>query len=228
MRHLVLLSAFILTLIVSCTDIQYSDKDIELQANNVIKQLDKSIIDTFIHWGYGARGEAEVWQKLDTPTFGCFYFNKGTLKLSVGFIENFKKDFPYSINIDTSIVHQISFKKMNDEDINVSALTNFGSDTILVDKMKQKKLFKGRDPFLEFENLSKLKDNLKIIGTFYRPDIGNFIQFYLTNQHILTYFPDNLEINPKFRDIWMGFFSTGKTLSKNWNLRKLAEPLDNG
>ena len=117
---------------------------------------------------------------------------------------------------------------MNDEDINVSALTNFGSDTILVDKIKLKKLFMEREPFLEFANLSKLKDNLKIIGTFYRPDIGNFIQFYLTNQHVLTYFPDTLEINPKFKDIWMGYFSTGKTLTKNWNLRKLEKPLDNG
>jgi len=228
MRHLVLLTAFILTLLVSCADNQYSDKEIELQANSIIKQLDKSIIETFIHWSYGTRGEAEIWQKLDTPTYGCFYFNKGILKLSVGLIENFKKDFPYSINIDTSIVHQISFKKINEEDINVSALTNFGRDTILVDKMKLKNLFIEKNPFIEFAKLSKLKDNLKIIGTFYRPDIGNFIQFYLTNQHVLTYFPDTLEINPKFKDNWIGYFSTGKKLNKNWNLRKLEKPLDNG
>ena len=228
MRHLVLLSAFILTLIVSCTDNQYSDKQVEQQANRIIKLLNKSTIDTFKHWGYGTRGEAEIWTKLDKPTYSCFYFNKDTLKLSVGLIENFKRDFPYSISIDTSKVHQISFKKITDQDINVSAWTNFGGDTIIVDKIKLNDLFTEKDPFQTFAKLSKLKDSLQIIGTFYRPDIGNFIQFYLTNQHVLTYFPDTLEINPKFKGIWMGYFSTGKTLTKNWNLRKLEKPLDDG
>lgn len=227
MRHLLLLPTFILTLIVSCTENQYSEEIIDQQANRIIKLLDKSAIDTFKHWEYGTRGEAEVWAKLDTPTYGCFYFHKDTLKLSVGRIENFKKDFPYAINVDTSKVHQLSFKKISTEDINVSAWTNFGSDTILVDKIKLRELFPEKDPFQTFAKLSKLKDRLQIIGTFYRPDIGNFIQFYLTNQHVLTYFPDNLEINPKFKDIWIGYFSTGKTLTKNWNLRKLEKPLDN-
>ena len=227
MRHYVLLSAFILTLIVSCTNNQYSDKQAEKQANRIIKLLDKSTIDTFKHWGFGTRGEAEIWAKLDTPTYGCFYFNKDTLKLSVGLIENFKRDFPFSINIDTSKVHQISFKKITDVDINVSAWTNFGDDTIIVDKIKLKDLFTAKNPFQTLAQLSKLKDSLQIIGTFYRPDIGNFIQFYLTHQHVLTYFPDALEINPKFKEIWMGYFSTGKTLTKNWNLRKLEKLLDN-
>lgn len=227
MRHNVLKWAFILTLFVSCTDKKYSDKDVEHQANGIIKLLDKSTIDTFKHWGYGTRGEVEIWEKLDTPTYGCFYFHKDTLKLSVGLIENFKKDFPYSINIDTIKVHQICFKKINDEEINLSAWTNFGGDTIIVDKIKLKDFFIEKDPFQTFTKLSKFKDSLQIIGTFYRPDIGNFIQFYLTNQHVLTYFPDTLEINPKFKDIWMRYFSTGKNLSKNWNLRKLEKPLDN-
>lgn len=226
MRHL-LLSAFILTLIVSCTGNHYSDKDIEQRANRIIKLLDNSTIDTFKHWGYGTRGEAEIWAKLDTPGYGCFYFHKDTLKLSVGLIENFKKDFSFFMNIDTSKVYEISFKKINREDINVSAWTNVGRDTIIFDKINQKTFFTDRDPFQFFAKLSKLKDSLQITGTFYRPDIGNFIQFYLSNQYILTYFPDNLEINPKCKDIWMAYFSTGKLLNKNWNLRKLETPLDN-
>ena len=228
MRHLVLIWAFILTLFVSCTDNNYSDKDVEQRANRIIKLLDKSTIDTFKHWGYGTRGKAEIWAKLDTPGYGCFYFYKDTLELTVGLIENFKKDFPYSISIDTSKVHQISFKKISDEIINVSAWKNYGVETIIVEKIKLIVLFKEKVSFQTFAKLSKFKDSLQIIGTFYRPDIGNFIQFYLTRQHVLTYFPDTLEINPKFKDIWMGYFSTGKTLTKNWNLRKLEKPLDNG
>lgn len=226
MRHLALLLVSILTLFVSCSDTQYPGKDVQLQANRIIKLLNKTNIDTFKHWSYGTRGEAEIWQKLDTPTYSCFYFKKDTLKLSVGLIENFQKDFPYSINIDTSLVHQIVFTKVNDEDINISAWTNFGRDTIIVNKIKLKSLFPKTDPFQHFAKLSKHKDSLQIIGTFYRPDIGNFIQFYLTDQHVLTYFPDTLEIDPKFKEVWMGYFSTGKNLSKNWNLRKLEKPLD--
>lgn len=228
MRYFILLATVILTLHISCSDTQYSDKEMEQKAIKIVKLLDRSMIDTFKRWGYGVRGEAEIWAKLDTPTYGCFYFDNDTLELSVGLIENFKKDFPYSIDVDTSKVHQVVFKKINQEEIRVSAWTNFGRDTVIVDKINLKALFVEREPFQHFSRLSKLKDSLQIIGTFYRPDIGNFIQFYLTNQHVLTYFPDSLEINPKFRDVWMGYFSTGRMLSKNWNLRKLDNPLDNG
>lgn len=228
MRHIVILLAFILTILTSCSDKQRSDKEVEKHAYHVIQLLDKLAIDTFRHWSYGKRGEAEIWQKLDTPSYSGLYFKNDTLKLSVGLIENFKRDFPYSLSIDTSKVYRIIFKKINTEDVNISAWTNFGRDTILIDKIKQKDLFLERNPFIEFANLSKLKDSLQIIGTFYRPDIGNFIQLYLTSQHVLTYFPDTLEMNPKFKDIWMGYFSTRKKLNENWNLRKVEKPLDNG
>lgn len=228
MRTLVLLSALILTFFLSCSDHRYSDKEVELKANRIIKLFDNSTIDIFKHWGYGTRGEAEIWQKLDTPTYGCFYLKKDTLNLSVGLIENFKNDFPYTVIIDTSKVHQINFKKIGDKDINITAWTNKGMDTLIIDKIKLTSLFPTTNPFQFFAELSRLKDSLQIIGTFYRPDIGNFIQFYLTNQHVLTYLPDTLQINPKYRDVWMGYFLSGKTLSKNWILRKLEEPLDNG
>lgn len=190
MRHLVLIWTFILTLLVSCTDKKYSDKDVEQQANRIIKLLDKSTIDTFKHWGYGTRGEAEIWAKLDTPTYGCFYFYKDTLKLSVGLIENFKKYFPYSINIDTSKVHQISFKKISDEDINVSAWTNFGGDTIIVNKIKLKDLFKETDPFQTFAKTFKIQrqltNNWNILQTRHR-------QFY----SVLFDQPTRIDIFPR-------------------------------
>lgn len=90
MRDIVILSTFILTILTSCSDKQRSDKEVEEQAYQVIQLLDKSTIDTFRHWSYGTRGEAEIWQKLDTPSYGGLYFKNDTLKLSVGLIENFK------------------------------------------------------------------------------------------------------------------------------------------
>ena len=228
MRHPIPLLIFLSAILFSCSDTSHSDKEVEQKAYAVIKLLDNSTIDTFRHWGYGTRGKAEIWSKLDTPTYACFYFDKDKTEISVGQIENFKKQFPYNINIDTSIIRRIIFKQLDYRTINVSAWTNFGSDTILNDNINLSLLFPSNDPYEYFARLSKLKNDLGIIGTFYRPDIGNFIQFYLTNQHVLTYFPDTLEINPKFRDVWIGYFSSGKNLLRNWNLRKLENSLDNG
>lgn len=227
MRHPIVLSFLILTMLFSCT-VAVSDKEVEREAYAVIDRLDKNTIDTFRHWGYGTRGDAEIWSKLDTPAYVVFYWNNNTREISVGQFERFKQDFPYSTDIDTNFVRRVIFKKLNAENINVAAWTNFGRDTILADAVNVNSLFLSNDPFNYFAILSELKDDLGIIGTSYRPYIGNFIQFYLTNQHVLTYFPDNLQMNPKFEKIWMGYFSAGKTLSKNWNLRKLETPLDNG
>lgn len=228
MRHLALLLTVIVMIFYSCSGPHYSDQEMEQRAIKVSGKLGDATLDTFRHWGYGTRGNAEIWQKLDTPAYYCFYSDKSNLMLLVVPIENFKKEFPFTITIDTSIVHHISFRKINNNEVTVSALTNFGKDTTLVDKIKLKGLFPRNNPFKFFTRLTKLKNNLQIVGTFYRPDIGNFIEFYLNYQYVLTYFPDTLQIDPKYKNVWIKDFSTGKRLSKNWNLRKLKEPSDNG
>ncbi len=228
MIHIIIFTAFVLTILFSCKDTKTSDKQIELKAIAITNKLDKNSIDTFKHWSYGTRGQAEIWGKLDSPSYSCFFFNKDTLEIFVGQIENFKRDFPFSRSIDTSIFQRANFKKLNDTEIKVMAKTNFGRDTVLIDKINLTDFFLINNPFKRIENLSNFKDGLGILGTFYRPDIGNFIQFYLSRRHILTYLPDDLYIDPKFKNVWLDYFSSGNIINKNWNLRKLETAIDNG
>jgi hypothetical protein len=232
MKHCTTISLIIiLTAFFACSeDPQILDKNIEAKAINVAQQLDSNSISVFREWGFGTRGQVEIWNKQawDSSLYNCLYFDTDTIRILVGQLEGFKKDFPYDFVIDTSIYHGTNFFKINDTTIRITAYDSNGQNHILSKGISLKTLFKANDPFEHFKSLSDFKDRLVIDGTFYRPDIGNFIQFYLSPQHILTYLPDNLNLNPKFKDEWLNNFATGKTIKKNWNLRKLDKALDNG
>lgn len=236
MKHYTaILTLIILTTFFSCLNPRMSDKDIEAKAVNISEKLDSLGIKTFYEWGFGHRGDADIFSKHSNNrdsgfySYSCFYFeNRDSVKLSIHRFENFKKDFPYDIQIDTSKYYQVDFTKFKNASVRISAVDNHGQDHIIVENVSVKKLFAISDPFEKFKHLANLKDSLGILGNFYRPDIGNFIQLYLTNQHVLTYFPDSIQINPRVKEVWMEYFSTGKSLSKNWNFRKLENPLDNG
>jgi hypothetical protein len=222
-----ILTIIILTKFLACSDTQFSDKEIEIKAINITQRLDSNSINIFREWGFGTRGQFEIWTKQtwDSSLYSCMYFKVDTIRLSIGGLEGFKNEFPYDFIIDTSLYHRADFLKINDTTIRISAVDNHGQDHILSQGVSLKVLFKTNDPFQHFKSLSDLKDSLGIYGTFYRPDIGNFIQFYLSSQHMLTYLPDNPNLNPKFKDVWLKEFATGKTIKKNWNLRKLDNPL---
>jgi hypothetical protein len=236
MRHFTaILTLIIVTTLFACSDTRFSDKNIEAKAVSITKKLDSQSIKTFYEWGFGHRGDADIFTKhSDNPdsgfySYSCFYFKStDRIKLSISRIENFKKDFPFDIQIDTSKFYRVDFTKLKNSSVRISAVDNHGQDQIIIEDIPVQTLFVSNDPFKKFKHLYEFKDSLGFLGNFYRPDIGNFIQLYLTNQHVLTYLPDTLQINPKFKDIWMGYFSTGKTLSTHWNFRKLENPIDNG
>jgi hypothetical protein len=210
----------------SCTENIVSDKEVEQKAFAVIKSIDQNIIDTFRHWGYSTRGKAEIWSKLDTPLYNCFYLVNGTQEIHVWQIENFKIDFPFTLNVDTNFISRLIFKKLTDNKIKVDAIGKLGRDTVINEAIDISKLFQVNNPFDYFSRLSELKNSLGIIETFYSSELGNFIEFHLTNEYVLTYLPDTLQVDPQFKNVWISEFSTGKNLSKNWNLRKLKKPSD--
>lgn len=212
----------------SCSNNVLSEKQVNKIAYDIVLKTNKSSIDTLIHWGFGYRGQAEVWYKNDSPFYSCFYFNRNLPEISFGITKDFGKEFPLSLIIDTSIIHQLIIKKIDKTNVCVSGWINNGRDTLIANKINTDKLFLKDNPFKQLAALSALKNKLKIIGTFYRPDIGNFIQLYISPEYALTYLPDNLYLAPAVKDIWMRYFSKGKYLTKNWNLRKLDRPLDNG
>ncbi len=235
MKHYTTILTFIiLTALFACSNSKFSDNNIKDKALNITDKLDRINIKTFYEWGFGHRGEADIFTKhSDNPdsgfySYSCFYFNNiDSIKLSISRFENFKKDFPCNIQIDTSKFYEVDFTKFKNESVRISTVDNYGQSQIIVQNIPLNELFATNDPFEKFKYLCDLKDSIGILGNFYRPDIGNFIQFYLSSQHILTYLPDNTYLNPKFKDVWLNEFATGKTIKKNWNFRKLDKPIDN-
>jgi hypothetical protein len=231
----IIFTTWIFLTLASCTDSRFSDQQIEIKALDIVEDLDSIKIKTFYEWGFGHRGKADIFTKHSANadsgfySYSCFYLkDSGRIKLSVGRFENFKKDFPCDLFIDTSKYYKVDFIKINDTTVHISAINNQGHNEIISEKIILNKLFITNDPFKKFKSLHDFKDSLGILGNFYRPDIGNFIQFYLSSQHILTYLPDNLNLNPKYSNVWLEEFRTGKAIRKNWNLRKHENILDNG
>jgi hypothetical protein len=219
----------------SCSNSKYSDENIKIKAINITNKLDSVIIKTFYTWSFGNRGNFEIFTKNSENadsgfySYSCFYFkNTDTIKFTINRIGNFVKDFPCNINIDTSKYYEAYFFKINDSTIRISGVSKKDNSNIILSESVLKTVFKSTDPFEHFKNLSNLKDSLKILGAFHRPDIGNFIQFYLSSQHILTYLPDSLNLSPQFNNFWLKEFKAGESIKKNWNLRKLDAPINNG
>ncbi|RYZ50154.1 MAG: hypothetical protein EOP49_14620 [Sphingobacteriales bacterium] len=211
----------------SCRQDKLTEKQVEEKARTVIRLLGDQELDTFRHWGFGLRG-GEIWVKLDTPSYGIFYFDQDTMEISVGEVMNFALDFPMSVPIDTAVTHRVFIKQLNGSEVSLSGWTMAGKDLLIRERIAKSTLFTGSDPFPRLKKLSALRKQLDIRGSSYRPDLGNFVQFVLTPEHVLTYLPDSLYINPLQKENWTKHFSSGKMLNKNWNLRKLDRPIDNG
>lgn len=226
-----ILLIIILTTFFACSKRKDTDNEIEAKALKFTNQINNNSIETFKKWSYVKRENAEIWSKtsFDNSDYSCIYLSyDDTTRITIGQLENFKKDFPYLINIDTKKYHRAVFYNLGGSKIRVLVTDRNGRDTILNRKVEIKKVFVKSNPFKYFDKLSKLKESLGIIGSCYRPDIGNFIEFYLSPENVLTYLPEKLYLNPKYKDVWLKNFTKGKTIKRNWNLRKLERPIDNG
>jgi hypothetical protein len=226
-----ILLLIVLTTFFACSERKLTDDEIQSKALKLTSQIDKSSIETFKNWNLQTRGNAEIWSKIsfEDNDYSCTYLKyNDTTRIIIGSFENFQKDFPYSIDIDSTRYFRAIFFKFNQTKIKVLVTDKNGKDTILNKETELKKVFKKSDPFIYFNNLSKLKDSLGIIRSLYRPDIGDFIQFYLSPENVLTYMPEKLNLNPKYKDVWLKEFAKGKIIKRNWNLRKLERPIDNG
>lgn len=215
-------------LLISCNS-SLSDKDIEAKAMKITEQLDRKTIETFYEWNYYTRG-GDNWTKIsgDSALYTCSYsYNDDTTTLTIYRAERFVVDFPCSFNFDTLNYWRFSLKKSNDDLINIEGVNKGGRDIALTTKQKLTSLFNLTNPYDKFSSLNELKDKLEVIGitAYYNKGTGNYVQFFLSLQHILTYLPDSMRFN---NDYLKEEFAKGKMLKKNWHFRKLDKPIDNG
>jgi len=220
-----------LTFLTNCTDPKFSDKNIEKQALKITELLDSNSIQIFHSWNYGIRGSNEIWSKLkaDSLKYACFYrTKKDTSYLTFHQPYNFTKDFPSSLSFDTSKFWQFNFDMYQGDIFRITLVDNHGQDHITDTSISIAEIFTDNNPFDTLSKLSNLKERLGVYGISYRKDIGEFVEFWLSSQHKLTYLPDSLNLNPKFKKFWIEDFSQGRTIKKNWNLHKYKEPRDGG
>ena len=61
-RHFII-GFLIIVGLLSCDYKSVTDQNVDFQASTFIKQADSSTIQIFKTWGYGRRGDAEIWSK---------------------------------------------------------------------------------------------------------------------------------------------------------------------
>ena len=208
---------------------QPSDRVIEDRALRIVKQFKDSSLSIFFEWNYFSRG-GENWIKKsgDSSLFSCSYlFDEDTTTLIIYHAESFILEFPCSFEFDTTNYWRFYLKRFNDSIVDIEGASNGGPNFVLATNQKINALFKVSNPYDLFDSLTMLKNRLNVIGISSNnsSDKGKFIQFYLSRQHILTYFQDTIPFESKY---WKGGFSNGKKLNNHWNFRKLDNPIDNG
>lgn len=230
MRSFVYIGIAVILGFLSCNYKPVNEETANSLAMNFIKQADSTTIQLFKTWEYGKRGEVEIWSKLnrDSTIYTILSINSGdTMKITTSNLNEFRKDFAISITLDTTKFWKFSFYEYKNK-VRILATDTLGKDFFLAETYKLSYLFPNKNPFQHIKKLTELKNSLGIIGSSYMPRIGDFIQFYLSPEYILTYLPDTTAFDKRYKSIWLNEFSKGKRINKIWNLRKTEQLKDNG
>ena len=228
MRHFltVITTLSILTLFAKCNNSIPKDKSIEQTALKLANDIDTNSLNLLRKYCYGSRGDNNFWQRVsaDTNLYSCSYkIKKDTSELTIWQPYNFVKDFQTTYQFDTSNHFQYRFSKVLDSIVRITVVNNQGNEIFEDTATLTRQIFSKQNPFLKFSELTAIKDKYNFIGTSYRSDIGDFIEFWLTPQFKLTYLPDTLKMNEKFKKYWLDDFAKGKKIKVHWSLQKVYE-----
>ena len=226
--HIKILILNFLILNFSCVNSGLTDKEIEGKAISVIEKLNDSNIATFREWNFGLRGQGEIWTKKnnDSILYSCVYIKSAdtsSLLIFNDFI--YSKEFYCSMEIDTARFWRFIMKKSNNGMVKTIGIDHNGQEHVISKNLNVSSVFRTNNPFIKLDSLSSLRKSLEIYGVTNISRLGDFMEFYITNQDVLTYIPDYSTLNKKHKDWWIKELSKGKEIKKNWNLRHLDQPL---
>lgn len=227
-KHSVITIATILalTFFTKCNSSIATEKEIEKSAVNLANNIDSNSLNLLRKYCYGSRGNDKFWQRVsaDTNLYACSYIMKqDTAELTIWRPYNFIKDFQTTFNFDTSKYFQFKFSKVLDTIVKIALVDNHGSDIYKDTSALTKQIFPEGNPFDKFSELTAIRNKYNFIETSYRSDIGDFIEFWLSPQFKLTYLPDTLKMNEKFKKYWLDDFEKGKQIKENWSLQKVYD-----
>lgn len=201
------------------------DKITRKKALFIANNLDSSSLELLRNYSYGRRGPIEFWSRdiEGTTLYTCSYRSLGDseeltlISRPFGFII----DFPTTFQFDTSYYYQYKFFQVHDSVVRL-VRTDFDNLISFKDSViATKQMFPIQDPFERLSKLNSLKERFGFMGVWYRGDIGDFINFWLTPYDKLVYMPDTNKLNPKFKRVWIDEFLSGKKIKDHWRLVKV-------
>ena len=207
-----------------CSSPADREKSPEQIASYIANNIDSNSLQLLQTYSYARRGDTGFWLKLreDSNLYACSYgIERDTVALTVFQPLSFVKDFPCTFQLDTTVYHKYTFLKHWDTIIRIIRVDKYGQDHKQDTFISVNKLFPKQNPFLKFGQLSALQDKMGFIGTSYRSDIGDFIEFWITPQYKLIYLPDTLSMNPRSKKYWLEDFARGKKIKEHWSLSKV-------
>ncbi|WP_152971490.1 hypothetical protein [Lacinutrix algicola] len=224
---------FFLTLIMSllfgCNNPKYSDAKIEKQAERIAEQLSEKDVNIFENWRFEYRGKGEIWRKIknNRVDFRAYYFKENDSASFMIFPKHLKStEYPILVDIDTSkIKSNIWITKLNNGQIKVSPSFMIQDDSIKREEYKETELYGNKNPFNDLKRLSDLIDKFGIVSVRHNEYVGGYIEFYLTYEDVLTFVPNNPSVNSIYKNVWKDNLESGIMINKNWNLRKLDQPI---
>ena len=200
-------------LIWSCGERPTETINIEERAKELISEIDNEELKTLKHLHFIYRGESGFWQ--NDSIISSFYSlrftrenNTQELVVIGGSSTRFIDDYGINLERDTSI----SNLKLVKTDNKVQIYKN--RDELI--KVVHTDSLSKKDPFKLISDLNDLKNKYGLIKITHN-NLGQFIAFYLTAEDVLTYLPDSSN--------WTKMGSNGRWINKNWNLKKLEEPI---
>jgi hypothetical protein len=197
-----------------------------MAAIKLANTIDSNSINLLKKYCFVKRGDLEFWLRVspDSSLYSFSYKLKGdTVEMGVYQPMNFVKDFHSTLKFDTSIYGAFRFYKLKDIIVRLVADSNYGGENSRDTLVNVKGGFPEKDPFATLATLTAIKDKFGFIGTSYRSDIGDFVEFWLSPQFKLTYLPDTLKMNPKAKKYWLDDFAKGKQIKEHWALLKVYE-----
>ncbi|TMI70663.1 MAG: hypothetical protein E6H09_15450 [Bacteroidetes bacterium] len=199
------------------------DKNIEDAALNLANNIDSNSLNLLKKYSFGKRGNLEFWQRISADSFLYTFSleqNVDTLQLVLFRPFSFIRDFACNYQFDTSLYYKFHFSRLKDTIVRLAATNKQGTQNIKDTSLCVKDIFPSRNPFETLTTLTGIKNKYSFVGTSYRSDIGDFIEFWLSPDFKLTYLPDTFNMNPKFKKYWLDDFSKGKKIKEHWILRR--------
>ncbi|MEK7226634.1 MAG: hypothetical protein AAB221_13255 [Bacteroidota bacterium] len=228
LRHIpLIITTFLgLTFFTKCNSHTATDNAAQEAALKLANNIDDSSLNLLKQFCFGKRGNLEFWQRVSADSFlySVSYKLLGdTTELTVHRPYNFKKDFTINFLFNTARFYEFRFLKLKDVIVKIVSVTNQAQDVTKDTSVSSKHLFPDSNPFETLSYLTNIKDKYSLIGTSYRGDIGDFIEFWLSPQFKLTYLPDTSNMNQKFKKYWLDDFTKGKIIKEHWSLQKVYE-----